>query len=277
VIFGLFALLGMTGQAWTAESGKTEWERTVEAARKEGQVNVYIGGWGAVLESGVFEQSYPGIKVVAVAGRGGETAKRILAERRAGKFIADVSSEGVGSNYRTLHAANSFDPIKPVLLLPEVTDESRWWQGKHRYVDPEGKFVFRYVGVPQTGNISYNSTLVNPKEIKSIWDFFSRNGRERSSRGISETRDRAMLRCAFSITIPPSAVDSSNVFSVKWTLPFSATSAKVSTGSPAANSAFAFSARTSIKRSSRDFPWTNSRSCSKKGRRYTLNTAPWDC
>jgi len=168
VIFGLFALLGMTGQAWTADSGKTEWERTVEAARKEGQVNVYIGGWGAVLESGVFEQSYPGIKVVAVTGRGGETAKRILAERRAGKFIADVSNEGVGSNYRTLHAANSFDPIKPVLLLPEVTDESRWWQGKHRYVDPEGKFVFRYVGLPQTGNISYNSTLVNPKEIKSI-------------------------------------------------------------------------------------------------------------
>ena len=161
----------MTGQAWTADSGKTEWERTVEAARKEGQVNVYIGGWGAVLESGVFEQSYPGIKVVAVTGRGGETAKRILAERRAGKFIADVSNEGVGSNYRTLHAANSFDPIKPVLLLPEVTDESRWWQGKHRYVDPEGKFVFRYVGLPQTGNISYNSTLVNPKEIKSIWDF----------------------------------------------------------------------------------------------------------
>jgi iron(III) transport system substrate-binding protein len=171
VTLGLFALIGITGQAWTADSGKTDWERSVEEARKEGQVNVYIGGWSAVLESGVFEKSYPGIKVVAVAGRGGETAKRILAERRAGKFIADVSSEGVGSNYRTLHAANSFDPIKPALLLPEVTDESRWWQGRHRYVDPEGKFVFRYVGLPQTGNISYNSKLVNPKEIKSIWDF----------------------------------------------------------------------------------------------------------
>jgi len=90
---------------------------------KEGQVNVSIGGWGAVLESGVFEQSYPGIKVVAVAGRGGETAKRILAQRRAGKFIADVSSEGVGSNYRTLHAANSFDPIKPVLLDLSFLDQ----------------------------------------------------------------------------------------------------------------------------------------------------------
>jgi iron(III) transport system substrate-binding protein len=171
VTFVFFALLTVATPGWTADAGKNEWEKIVEAARKEGQVNVYIGGWGEVLETGAFEKSYPGIKVVGVTGRGGETAKRILAERRAGKFIADVSSEGVGSNYQMLHAARSFDPIKPALMLPEVTDESRWWQGKHRYVDPEGKFVFRYVGIPQTGNLSYNSKLVNAKEINSVWDF----------------------------------------------------------------------------------------------------------
>ena len=169
--FVLFALLTLAKPSWTADVGKSEWEKIVEAARKEAQVNVYIGGWGEVLETGAFEKAYPGIKIIGVTGRGGETAKRILAERRAGKFIADVSSEGVGSNYQMLHAAGSFDPIKPALTLPEVTDESRWWQGKQRYVDPEGKFVFRYVGVPQTGNLSYNSKLVNPKQINSIWDF----------------------------------------------------------------------------------------------------------
>src|SRR6266498_3394787 len=119
VVLVACAVLLLLAEAHAQSDWKKEWEKTIEAAKKEGQVNVYIGGWGAVLESGVFEKSYPGIKVVAVAGRGGETAKRILAERRAGKFITDVSSEGVGSNYRTLHAANSFDPIKPVLLLPE--------------------------------------------------------------------------------------------------------------------------------------------------------------
>ena len=170
-ILALSALVGVAGRGWTADGGKSEWEKTLEAARKEAQVNVYIGGWGEVLDAGAFERAYPGIKIVAVTGRGGETAKRILAERRAGKFIADVSSEGVGSNYQMLHAAKSFDPIKPALMLPEVIDESRWWQGKHRYADPEGKFVFRYVGVPQTGNLSYNSKIVNPKEITSIWDF----------------------------------------------------------------------------------------------------------
>ncbi len=42
--------------------------------------------------------------------------------------------------------------------------------GVHRYVDPEGQFVFRYVGTQQQGNIAYNSKLVNPKEIRSLWD-----------------------------------------------------------------------------------------------------------
>jgi iron(III) transport system substrate-binding protein len=164
-------LLTAASASAQSENWKGDWGKTLAAAKNEGQVNVYIGGWGALLDAGVFEKSYPGIRVVGVTGRGGETAKRIIAERRAGKYIADVSSEGVGSNFRTLHGAGSFDPIKPALFLPEVTDESRWWQGKHRYVDPDGRFVFRYVGLPQNGNISYNTKLANPKEINSAWDF----------------------------------------------------------------------------------------------------------
>ena len=162
--------------ARAAQSGddwRKEWEKTVEAAKNEGQVSVYIGGWGALLASGEFQKAYPQIKVIGVTGRGGEIAKRILAERRAGKYLADVSSEGVGSNYRILHAAKSFDAIKAALILPEVLDESKWWQGKHRYVDPEGQYVFRYVGVPQLGNISFNAKLVEPAEFKSVWDFLN--------------------------------------------------------------------------------------------------------
>jgi iron(III) transport system substrate-binding protein len=166
----LFILLSTLANASAQSDWKKEWEKTVEAAKKEGQLNVYIGGWEAVLESGAFQKAYPEIKVTWVGGRAGEVAKRILAERRAGKFLADVSSEGIGSNYRVLHLAKSFDPIKPALLLPEVTNESLWYQGRHRYVDPEGQFVFRYVGTQQQGNIAYNTKLVNPKEISSVWD-----------------------------------------------------------------------------------------------------------
>jgi iron(III) transport system substrate-binding protein len=170
VVLAACAVLLLLAEAHAQSDWKKEWEKTIEAAKKEGQVNVYIGGWEAVLESGAFQKAYPEIKVSWVGGRAGETARRILAERRAGKFLADVSSEGIGSNYRALHLAKSFDPIKPALLLPEVTDESLWYQGRHRYVDPEGQFVFRYVGTQQQGNIAYNTKLVNPKKIASVWD-----------------------------------------------------------------------------------------------------------
>src|SRR5213593_516662 len=170
VVLAACAVLLLLAEAHAQSDWKKEWEKTIEATKKKSQMNVYIGGWEAVVESGAFQKAYPEIKVTWVGGRAGETAKRILAERRAGKFIADVSSEGITSNYRSLHAAKSLDPIKPALLLPEVTNESLWYQGRHRYIDPEGQFVFRYVGTQQKGNISYNSKLVNPKEIHSVWD-----------------------------------------------------------------------------------------------------------
>lgn len=170
LVLAACAVLLCLAEARAQSDWKKEWGKTVEAAKKEGQVNVYIGGWETVLESGAFQKAYPEIKVTWVGGRAGEISKRILAERRAGKFLADVSSEGLRSNYHLLHLAKSFDPIKPALLLPEVTDESLWYQGRHRYVDPEGQFVFRYVGTQQTGNVSYNTKLVNPKEIPSLWN-----------------------------------------------------------------------------------------------------------
>jgi len=63
------------------------------------------------------------------------------------------------------------DPIKPVLLLPEVADESKWWRGKHTYSDSERQYLFRYVASAQLGQISYNTQLVQPKEFTSFWDF----------------------------------------------------------------------------------------------------------
>src|SRR5262249_3871385 len=44
-----------------------------------------------------FKREYPGINVVSVTGRGTELTNRIMTERRAGKFIADVYSGGTNS------------------------------------------------------------------------------------------------------------------------------------------------------------------------------------
>lgn len=149
-----------------------EWKQVLEAAKKEGQVYVYIDSWGAVVESGVFQKAYPEIKVIGIFGRGRDLAQRILSERRAGKYVAGVTSLGLSSSL-LLHSAKAFDPIQPALILPEVRDESKWWQGRHRYLDPEGQYLFRYAAIPQGGLTSYNRNLVNPNEFKAVWDFLN--------------------------------------------------------------------------------------------------------
>ena len=147
---------------------KQDWEQTLAAAKKEGQVTVYVYRYERVLEE--FKKDYPEIKVVSVAGRGTQLTTRIMTERRADKFIADVYSGGANGNLEILYKGKALDPIKPALILREVTDESNWYGGEHRYADPEKKYIFAYLASPSSAQLHYNTQLVNPKEFKSVWD-----------------------------------------------------------------------------------------------------------
>jgi ABC-type Fe3+ transport system substrate-binding protein len=94
-----------------------------------------------------------------------------MTERRAGKYLVDLFIDGVVTPIQVYLKANILEPIRPNLLLPEVVDESRWWEGKHHYADPEGKYIFIFQGNVHGGENAYNTKLVNPKAIKSYWDF----------------------------------------------------------------------------------------------------------
>jgi len=150
-----------------------DWKKIVDAGKKEGQLSIYMGQWGPVIDAGVFQKAFPEIKVVRTGGGPPQIMQQITAERRAGKYIADVIVEGINPNLTVFHANKMLDPIKPALVLPEVLDESKWWQGKHHYADPERQYVLRFVGSPQYGSIYYNTNLVKPGEIKSVWDFLN--------------------------------------------------------------------------------------------------------
>ena len=161
--------LGMVGEVLAAPANwQKDWEQTVAAAKREGQVTVYIYRYDGLLQD--FKREFPDINVVSVAGRGNALTTRIMSERRAGKFLVDVYSAGPGGTYNVLYKGKALDPIKPALILPEVVDESKWFGGVHRYIDAEGKYVFAYLASPSDAQLAYNSTLVNPKEFKSYWD-----------------------------------------------------------------------------------------------------------
>jgi ABC-type Fe3+ transport system substrate-binding protein len=172
ILFVLLAIVSVfvsTAAVNAAQAEKNkEWEQTLAAAKKEGQVNIYIYRYEGLLQD--FKREFPGINVMSVTGRGNELTNRIMTERRAGKFIVDVYSGGTNSLYNTLYKGKALDPIKPLLMLPEVTDLSKWFGNEHRYADPEGKFIFAFIGSASNAQLAYHTKMVDPKEFKSYWD-----------------------------------------------------------------------------------------------------------
>ena len=148
---------------------EAEWNATVEAAKKEGQVAIYHtrGPFEKVFAE--FSKLYPSIKIVSVTGRGGELMSRIMAERRAGRYLTDMYLGSSGSPLDVLYPAKFLEPIQPILVLPEVRDPSKWFQRQHHFADPDGKYILVFEGVVRS-DMAYNTKLVDPKEFTSYWD-----------------------------------------------------------------------------------------------------------
>ena len=145
---------------------KTDWEQNVAAAKKEGQVNVYIYRYEGLLQD--FKRDFPGINVVAVSGRGNELTTRLMSERRAGKYHRRCLQRRPGGNYNVLYKGKALDPIKPLLSLPEVVDESKWYGKEHRYADAEGKYVFAYLASPSDAQLAFNTTTGQSQGIQIL-------------------------------------------------------------------------------------------------------------
>ncbi len=170
VVLLMTALLRVLYSAEANPGWQAAWDKTVAAAKREGRLNLYVGRYGTEPLLNEFRKEFPEIKVVTVNGTGNSLGTRILTEIRSGKVVADLYSGGANTNYEVLYEGKALDSIKSTLILPEVLDESKWYEGKHRYTDPEQRHIFVYIANPSSSGFYYNTSLVNPKEFKSYWD-----------------------------------------------------------------------------------------------------------
>jgi Bacterial extracellular solute-binding protein len=166
--------LALNQSVYGAEAWRSEWERTIKAAESEGEVSYYTLGEFGFLSA--FEKKFPRVKVKVVQGRGNELLARIMTERRAGKYLADVARLGNTSPF-SLYQAKVLQPVASAFILPEVKDESKWWSGKHQYVDSDGKYIFVPVGSVSVNMVAHNTELVSPAELSSFWDLLNEKWR----------------------------------------------------------------------------------------------------
>jgi iron(III) transport system substrate-binding protein len=151
---------------------KAEWAQVLAAAKKEGTVVV----WGppgdsfrAALKT-AFEVAYPDITVEFNAAGGDATAARVLGERDAGQYLADLIVGGGTDGFLTYAPKGALDPIRPALILPEVTDDSKWAGGFDAgWIDKAHEHVYAFVGTnPPPGYI--NRTEIPAGELTSADD-----------------------------------------------------------------------------------------------------------
>jgi len=150
---------------------KADWDATQRAAEKEGRLVVF--GPPAAdqqqLYVDTFEKAFPKIKVNYTPGRMSELISRIMAEQRAGLRQADLVLGGTDILLGTLKDKGMLQPIRSMLVLPDVLDSAGWYKGKIWFADNEDKFVPMWRAVPYTA-ACINTNLVKAGELKSYWD-----------------------------------------------------------------------------------------------------------
>lgn len=165
-----FLIFTLRASAAEKTAWQLDWERTIRAAKQEGEIQVYAAM--GPYDPGIFtefQKDFPEIKPTVIHGNSNRISPHLMAERRAGKYLADVYLGGPNSLY-SFYRNKLFDPLLPILVLPEVLDASLWWEGKHLYVDPERNYIFVNEGSVAGFAITYNTQLVKPGEFKSNWD-----------------------------------------------------------------------------------------------------------
>ena len=169
----LFWSVEISAAAESKPGWQQEWNKTLEGAKKEGRLSFYVGRYGTEAFLNEFRKEYPEIKVITVNGTGNDLGTRILAEGRAGKVLADLFSGGANTNYNVLYKGKVIDSIKDALILPEVVDESKWYEGQHCYGDPERKHIYIYIANPTSSSLYFNTVLTSPNDFTSHWDLLN--------------------------------------------------------------------------------------------------------
>lgn len=156
---------------------QAEWEKAIAGAKKEGAV--YLWGDMEITHPDIvaaFTKEFPFIKPITVTGRVGDLTMRMLSERRAGKYLADLYS-GVmgGAAFYEFYRTGVLDSVKSTFVIPEVMDESKWLGGKHHFVDPDTQQIILYEGNVAGTSVFYNTESVKPGDFSSYWDILDPN------------------------------------------------------------------------------------------------------
>ncbi|MCA1644509.1 MAG: ABC transporter substrate-binding protein [Chloroflexi bacterium] len=151
----------------TAPAATSGWDALLAAARGEGKV--VVSGPpdpGASTKLPEAFKKFSGIDMEYLAGSSSQLASRIQSERAAGQYSIDVSLSGADTVYGTFLANGWLEPLKPVLVLPEVLDGRLYRTGEPWFRDAEKRMVMQIFNSGTASLLTLNTQLAAPDEFK---------------------------------------------------------------------------------------------------------------
>ncbi len=170
VLMLAFVLVGST-TAWAqTKASEKEWAAVIEAAKKEGKI-VVAGSPDPVMRNDVIPKFTArfGIPVEFVAGRSSQIVSRVQTERGSGIYSIDVYLAGPDTSANELYNDKLIDPLRPLIVMPEVADGSKWKTGKVWFADPQEQFIVRAFNSVATW-LFINTDHVKPEEVRHVKD-----------------------------------------------------------------------------------------------------------
>src|SRR5262249_38862116 len=114
-----------------------------------------------------FEQDYPGIRMELTGVNSRDYWPRVFQERQGGQYLWDLRVGGPDPDSYGALQQGVFDPIRPLLILPDVTDDSKWLGGlDFLFVDLEHRYFPGFVADAQTA-FYVNRDVVPESELRS--------------------------------------------------------------------------------------------------------------
>src|SRR5258708_7602618 len=163
----------VTKPAAAAQPQDVDWQKVVDDAKKEGHLLVatYAGtGYRKVMDA--FEAAYPGITVdqTPFQSSSRDFFPRYFQERQAGLYQWDILLVPATEPLVQAVPVGAIDPIRPLIVRPDVLDDKNWSDGFEGGFLDKGKQYDYAITRRRSQSLWHDTNQVKEGEIKSYKD-----------------------------------------------------------------------------------------------------------
>ena len=152
-----------------SETWQEDWQRTIAAAKAEGQL-VISGPSGTAWREQLltFNRDYPEIRLSITPAAARDFWPRIAKEREAGQKLWDFRVGGPDHSSYIMLNQGTIAPIRQLLVLPEVTDPNAWYGGFDGLFLDNGKNKMLGFAIYDEDIAFYNSRLLPDPDLADM-------------------------------------------------------------------------------------------------------------